>query len=86
MPQNLKLENKTLSWEDANGKDGQRTAYFVVYAFPINEEVDFDNPKYIIARTQDKQIKLNIDPTQYRLAVTSINHYKQESIPCCLEN
>lgn len=86
MPQNLRMEGNCLVWEDAHGTNGQKTAYYVVYAFPENEEIDFDNPKYILARTSEPHLKLTIDTTKYRIAVTSINLYKQESIPCSLEN
>lgn len=84
-PENVQLNGQELSWEKVDGIGGQRTAYYVVYAFPETEEVNFDDPHYIIARTQDNHLTLKIDPREFNIAVTSVNLYKQESIPALLE-
>ena len=83
-PQNLRLEGNLLQWDDAGGKAGQQTAYYVVYAFPAGVEPSFDNPAYILARTQENSVELT---TEYALVcVTGVNRYKQESMPCIYVN
>ena len=76
----------TLTWEDAGGTQGQQTSCYVVYAFPEFNTTDFDDPRNIIAITSQTSLKLDIDPREYRICITAVNRYKQESMPCILEN
>ena len=89
-PTNLQLHKQPhhylLSWDQEEATGGQQTSYFVVYAFPEFEKADFDDPRYIIAITHDKELVLDIDPEEFYICVTSVNRYKQESLPCLLKN
>ena len=83
----LQLEGNayTLSWDKVAATGAQQVSYYVVYAFPEFENTDFDNPKNIIALTADNTISLPIDPREYRICITAVNRYKQESLPCIVE-
>lgn len=83
-PLNLRQEGNLLRWEDAGGKAGQQTAYYVVYAFPEGTAVNFDNPACIVARMQDNAMELTGIADNATVCVTAINRYKQESMPCIL--
>ncbi len=80
MPTNLQLNENTLSWEAVSGEGGQAAAYYVVYAFPQGVQPDLSNPAYILARTTDTQLTVAEPAAVY--CVTSINRFKQESLPC----
>ena len=73
-----------LTWTAAAGEGGQQTAYYVVYAFPENSDINFDDPHAIISLTTKTTIPLSIDPRQYKICITSVNRYKQESLPCTM--
>ncbi len=81
-PTGLMLTDQTLSWTAAEGKGGQAVAYYVVYAFPKGVAPDFNNPQYIVARTPETSLVVT-DPTAV-YAVTTINKFKEESLPCIL--
>lgn len=83
-PASVSLSGHRLSWQSA---DTAAVAHrFVVYGFPIGEQVDFDNPKYILSVTSDNSYLVD-EPDRYSvLCVTEVNRFKQESAPCILEN
>ncbi len=81
-PAALQLEGNTLSWNAVLGEGGQATAYYVVYAFPQGVEPDLNNPAYILARTTSTQLTIAEPAAVY--CVTSVNKFKQESLPCIL--
>ena len=82
----LTIKSHTISWQDAACAADNPNCYYVVYAFPIGEKADFDNPKFIAAITADKHYEID-EPDKYSvICVTAINHYKQESMPCILKN
>ncbi len=77
-PANLQLTEGVLAWDAVEAKDGQATEYYVVYAFPAGVQPDLNNPKYIVARTPETHVSVE-DAAVY--CVTSINRFKQESLP-----
>ena len=80
-PQSLTISGHTLHWQPAD--DGM---YYVVYAFPLGETIDFDNPAFILSKTTELSYTLD-EPDRYEaICVTAVNHYKQESMPCILKN
>lgn len=82
-PTACKLKNKTLVWKAAPTTDGLPVAYYVVYAFPQGAEIDcFNNPKYILTRTQETSFELPKVADGITYCVTAVNRYKQESMPC----
>ncbi len=81
-PQHLTLNGNTLTWDAVTAEGGQATAYYVVYAFPQGVQPDFGNPAYILARTTSTSLPIAEAAAIY--AVTSVNRFKQESLPCLL--
>lgn len=83
-PRKVWKEGKILRWERTYLP--QTVRYYVVYGFPYGEKVDFDNPRNIIGITHSEQLQID-EPERYQaICVTAINQYKQESLPCILEN
>ncbi len=84
-PTNLHKTDSLLAWDSVKAERGKATSCYVVYAFPMQENIDFNNSAYIKAITTD--CSLPIDPDiQAVYCVTAINRYKQESLPCILVN
>lgn len=80
-PTNLHKEDSLLVWDGVKSTGGRKAVYYVVYAFPKQDSVDFNNPAYIKAITQE--CRAAIDPSIEAIyCVTSVNRYKQESMPC----
>lgn len=80
-PQSITINQHTLNWQAA-----QDAQYYVIYAFPLGEEINFDNPKYIAGKTTQTTFTLD-EPDRYEaICVTAINKYKHESLPCILRN
>lgn len=87
-PSRLTLTGHLLHWEapiDSSDATAGVSRY-VVYGFPLDAEPDFDNPQYILGITADTEFEID-EPDRYdAICVTATNRYKQESLPCILEN
>ena len=86
-PQNLTIDGHRLHWENASDTlpAGLAASRYVVYAFPLEVKPDFDDPQYILGITADTEFEVD-EPDRYEtICVTSVNHYKQESLPCILK-
>ena len=75
-----------LMWDKAEGRGGEATAYYVVYAFRSKQVGDLNDPANILARTHDNYLDLTtvpgFDPSGYHtFVVTSVNRYRRESVP-----
>ena len=75
-----------LMWDKAEGRGGEATAYYVVYAFRGKQVGDLNDPANILARTHDNYLDLTtvpgFDPSGYHtFVVTSVNRYRHESVP-----
>ena len=61
-PSNLRLLNGNLTasliWDEVKDTLGKQGAYYVVYAFPKSETIDFDNPKNILTFTKDTNLEI----------------------------
>ncbi|MCQ2334639.1 MAG: family 10 glycosylhydrolase [Paludibacteraceae bacterium] len=83
-PQNLKIERTQdgksiiLKWTGT-----QDASYYIVYAFPKNQDVDFDDAQYILAKTHDHCLILPSSVQENIICVTTFNRYHQESLPAC---
>ena len=83
-PDSIQLTGHVLTWRTQN-TDAPHHRY-AVYGFPIGEEADFDNPRYILGVTAEQSMLID-EPDRYSaICVTEINQYKQESAPCILQN
>ncbi len=82
-PSALALENNQLSWAASKGEGGNAPSYYVVYLFPQGQHIDLNDPQYIVARTQETALELQV-PAGATVCVTAINQYKQESLPVIL--
>lgn len=89
-PQNVNVlrdgEQAYLVWDKVDRKGGEAVDYYVVYAFKGKEPGDMNNPAHIIARTHDHCLNLRTIKGlelsgYYTFVVTSVNRYKQESVP-----
>ncbi len=84
-PTNLQRNDSVLSWDSVRAEGGKEAIYYVVYAFPTEGSVDFNNAAYIKDITTECHSR--IDPSVEAIyCVTAINRYKQESLPCILVN
>ncbi len=79
-PTGLTLQGDLLTWKAVEATGAQVPEYYVVYAFPEGVQPDFENPIYIVGRTTEPQWQVK-DPAKV-YAVTTINQYKAESLPC----
>ncbi len=83
-PVDMHLEGHVLSWQSQD--TAATTHRYVVYAFPLDVQADFDDPQFIFTVTADNSVLID-EPDRYSaICVTEINRYKQESAPCILEN
>ena len=78
--------NTFLFWDKVAEKNSAENAYYIVYAFKGKTAGDLNNPANILVRTHDNYINLkrfkHLDLTgNYTFVVTSVNRYKQESVP-----
>ncbi len=88
-PQNLRIikdgHDAYLHWDEVIEDGGCKVAYYVVYGFKGNEIGDMTNPENIVAITTDNCVDLRELDRKFKgknaFVVTSINRYKQESIP-----
>ncbi len=86
-PQQIKLEkinNKViLSWNKVQGKDGNQTAFYIVYAFEGKKPGNINNSENIITFTTENSVDLteftkNLSG-HYTFTVTTVNKYRRES-------
>ena len=73
-----------LCWTPPKGKEWHNAAtLYVVYKFAVGQRIDYEDPKNIVAITQDPFYKLPyVDgKTKYRYAVTALNRIHNESKP-----
>lgn len=83
-PRRVWLYGHTVQWEKAYTP--QMVRYYVIYGFPYGEPIDFDNPKYILGLSASDRFEVD-EPDRYQvICVTAVNQYKNESLPCILEN
>lgn len=84
----LSADGRQLEWQRSTEKGGCEVAFYVVYAFAHDTEIDFGNPKNILTLTTDNCIDLSAfatTPSTHRFAVTAINRFKHESLPAFAE-
>ena len=88
-PQNIRiLKDGTeafLVWDEVKEEGGYQTAYYIVYAFKGKKVGDLNDPANIIVRTTENCIDLRELDRKFHgyntFVVTSVNKFKQESIP-----
>ncbi len=85
-PQQLTLHGHELSWGAPADTATNLVRYYVVYAFPLETNIDFDNPQYILGITADNAFLVDEPDRYHTICVTAVNRYKQESPPCILKN
>ncbi len=89
-PQNVRIlcdgDHSLLMWDKVERQGGEANAYYVVYAFKGKEVGQLDDPAHIVALTHDNYLDLRSVPDfspvgYYTFVVTSVNRYRQESVP-----
>ena len=88
-PQNIRVikdgDEAFLHWNEVKEDNGCQVAYYIVYAFKGRKIGDLNNPANICVRTTDNCVNLRELETKfkghYTFVVTSINRFKQESVP-----
>ncbi len=88
IPQNVRLikdkKNTLLWWDESTATDGNKVAYYVVYAFKGKDAKEISDPRYILLRTTKNYVDLRKIKQKlkghYTFVVTSVNKYKHESL------
>ena len=86
-PEELKIEGdltkRTLTWEIPK-TEGKKPVCFVIYRFPSENKIDFNDPQYILTITNNARTKFDdIDTIEkdevYIYAVTALDRLHNES-------
>ena len=88
-PQNIRIlkdgTDAFLVWDEVKEEGGYQTAYYIVYAFKGRKVGDLNDPANILIRTTENCIDLRELDRKFHgyntFVVTSVNRFKQESIP-----
>lgn len=87
MPTELSVEEVAADneyYEMLKWKQPDDARYCVVYAFPTNSSIDFEDPQFIVGISENGLMKLSFDPYKCTICVTSVNRYHRESLPAIL--
>lgn len=78
-------KERLLRWDPVKADGGQAIAWYVVYAFKGKKAGSIDDASAILVKTTQTYVDLTKLPVKlrgtYTFVVTSVNKYKQESIP-----
>lgn len=78
-------KERLLRWDPVKAEGGQAIAWYVVYAFKGKKAGSIDDASAILVKTTQTYVDLTKLPVKlrgtYTFVVTSVNKYKQESIP-----
>ncbi len=78
-------KERLLRWDPVKAEGGQAIACYVVYAFKGKKAGSIDDASAILVKTTQTYVDLTKLPVKlrgnYTFVVTSVNKYKQESIP-----
>lgn len=77
-----RISGRKLEWRPTPTEDlMQRPGFFVVYRFPLSQEIDISDARYIYAVTRYRSISIPVSPWVYKYVVTVCDRCWNESEP-----
>lgn len=81
----LTVKKGIIRWShNSNNDKMQEARFFAVYRFPLREEIDIDNPKYLLKVIDTNYYKPEVSKgkkVRYQYVITAIDHCSNESEP-----